>query len=253
MLILIISVAFILALIFIPILRRIIGVLLTIGISLLAIGSAVFGFAVLMNNVSINERPGMHARIRRFLTVNWAATSDKGLGSVTCEQTEKSAGEVVEAAAEKTTEPKGRRKEAKLAATPTPTPSATATPEAGAEEEIYPELVQRGYPGIPRPTLFKLAEATVNEQAGWKIVKSDPKDFTLDCIYTTRLFHWNDDVKIVVTPRGEIHLCSHSNAGKGDFGANIAHVKEFYTAVEPKIDQAYKEEEKKQNAQPPKR
>jgi len=134
-LILIISVAFILALIFIPILRRIIGVLLTIGISLLAIGSAVFGFAVLMNNVSINERPGMHARIRRFLTVNWAATSDKGLGAVTCEQTEKSGGEVVEAAAEKTTEPKGRRKEAKLAATPTPTPSATATPEAGAEEE----------------------------------------------------------------------------------------------------------------------
>jgi hypothetical protein len=30
----------------------------------------------------------------------------------------------------------------------------------------------------------------------------------------------------------------------GDFGANIGHIKEFYAAIEPKVDQAYTEQER---------
>jgi len=243
------------ALIFFPRLRRILGVVLSIAITLLATSAAIFGIAVLMNNVSINERPGMSARINRFLSKNWATTSEKGLGYLTCEDTEKTAGQTVEAGAPEKSKTNSRPAKGKgpaaaaapLAAAPSPTP----TPMPDAAEDVYPELVQRGYPGIPREKLFKLSEQTINELPGWKIVKSDEKTGTLETIYATRLLHFNDDVKIQVTPRSEIHLCSKSRVGKGDFGANVGHVKEFYTALEPKVDEAYKEEERKQNAQPP--
>jgi len=214
--------------------RRIIGTLLTLGITLCATAVAIGGLAVLMNNVAINEQPGIRARICRFLTVNWAATSAKGTSLALCQQD--GAGGIV--AAQK----------------PTPTPSSSA--EAAAEqEEVYPELVRRGYPGLSRAALFKMAKETVSTLGGWRIVKENPRAYTLECVYRTRIFGFEDEVKIMVTPRSEIDLCSNSGLGQGhvpgwlfsgDFAANIGHIKEFYSAIEPMVDRAYKEEERKQ-------
>ena len=37
----------------------------------------------------------------------------------------------------------------------------------------------------------------------------------------------------------------------GDLGANIGHIKEFYEALEPKMDEVYKEEQDSENAKKP--
>jgi len=212
-----------------PTVRRIAKIALTLAVTLGASVVAIGGLAILMNNVAINEQPGIWPRIHRFLTVDWAATSAKGTGLASCQ-------------------------EGTASGQPTATPSAAAT--SGAAEDVYPELVRRGYPGLSRAKLFALAKETVSELGGWKVVKEEPRAYTLECIYTSRLLKFEDEVRIVATPRSEIDLCSHSGVGEpgsgalgwlfsGDFGANIGHIKEFYSALEPKVDQAYREQERK--------
>ncbi len=233
--------------------RRIAAIAMSLVITLAASAVAIGGMAVLMNNVAINEPPGIRARIHRFLTVDWAATSAKGTSLATCQDSAESAASQGGAAVEATPQRRASRRSA--AGRPTPTPSAAAA--TGGEEEFYPELVRRGYPGLTRTKLFALARQTVSELGGWKVVKEDARAYRLECIYTTRLLRFEDEIKVMVTPRSEINLCSHSGVGAedtgalrwffgGDFGANIGHIKEFYSSLEPKVDQAYREQERKQ-------
>ncbi len=102
----------------------------------------------------------------------------------------------------------------------------------------------------------------VNSLGGWKIVKADPRSGTLECIYTSRILGEEDDIRITVTPKGEVQLCSRSGTARpnstsllrffpGDFGANIGHIKQFYETLEPKMDEVYKEEQEKQNLKRP--
>ncbi|MGD0075333.1 MAG: hypothetical protein ABSD31_13485, partial [Candidatus Binataceae bacterium] len=69
-----------------PRLRQITRIALTLAFTITASAVAIGGLAILMNNVGINEQPGVWPRVRRFLTVNWAATSVKGIGSATCQE-----------------------------------------------------------------------------------------------------------------------------------------------------------------------
>ena len=255
--------------IFVPTLRRIVSTVVGFCVATLAIAVAIGGTALLMNNVSIYESPGPRARIKRFLTLDWAATSDKGLGSAECAfgwpsgSKEPAGGAVANVAkaepgARLREEGKGkseRRASGKTAAKTTATPTPTAAAE---EEDSYPELVRRSYPGISRAKLYGLAQDVLGELGGWKIVKSNPRSHTIDCVYATRIFRWQDHVRIVITPKGEIDLCSRSRVGEpesgswlrifpGDFGANIGHIKEFYQALEPKVDAVYKEDERRMN------
>lgn len=226
------AVAVVAIMVIFPTVGRVAKIVLMLAITLGASAVAIGGLAMLMNNVAVNEQPGIWPRVHRFLTVNWAATSAKGTGLASCQEGAASA-----------------------SGQPAATPSATAA-ATGAEEDIYPELVRRGYPGVARAKLFALAKETVNQLGGWKVVKEEPRAYTLECIYTSRLLKLEDEVRIVVTPRSEIDLCSHSGVGEpgsgvfgwlfsGDFGANIGHIKEFYIAFEPKVDQAYREQERK--------
>jgi len=250
--------------VFVPRVRRAVSRVIAVCIAVLAIAVAVGGTAVLVNNISLYDSPGSSARIRRFLTVDWAATSEKGSGSAECGHGS-SGGEAAGAAPEaegrsrskERKRAKPERREAKVAPAATPSPSAP-----GEQEDYYPELVRRGYPGISRGKLFELAQQTVNGLGGWKIVGSDARALTLDCVYTTRVLRMEDDVRITVMPNSEIDLCSRSRIGEpgsnsilglfpGDFGANIGHIKEFYEALEPRVDAVYKEQERKANAQQP--
>src|SRR5260370_31421315 len=99
-------------------------------------------------------------------------------------------------------------------------------------DDIYPELIRRSFPGISRQKLFQLSQDTINSLGGWKIVKSDPRGATLDCIYTSRIFKWEDAVRITIQPSGEIDVCSRSGTARpdastvlryfpGDLGANV--------------------------------
>ena len=237
----------ILVLIFVPFLRRLVFALLRIGIALVAAFIAVAGISMLMNNETIYEKPGAEARIIRFITEDHAATSEKGLGTATCKWPDE---------------------------TPTPTPMPTPAPQAGAspaaapsaaaspsseEEDVYPELMTRSFPGISRQKLFDLSTEVVNSLGGCKIVKSNPGAGTIDCIFTSRIIGSEDDVKITITPKGDVELCSRSGTARpgstsvlgffpGDFGANIGHIKQFYETLEPKMDAVYKEAQEKENA-----
>jgi uncharacterized protein DUF1499 len=235
---------------FVPALRRFVSRMAATILVFSGIAAAIFGVAVLMNNVSLYESPGPSARVRRFLSVNWAATSEKGLGSAECSQHVPG----THAAADKPRPAAAQRPAAIAMPTPTPEPGA---PE---QEDYYPELVRHGYPGIARAKLFELAKATVDGLGGWKVVNADARAGVLECVYTTRIFRFEDEVRIAILPNSEIDLCSRSRSGipdasswmhyfPGDFGANIGHIKEFYEALEPKVDAVYKEqEERQQNA-----
>jgi uncharacterized protein (DUF1499 family) len=100
-------------------------------------------------------------------------------------------------------------------------------------------LIQRGFPGISQDELFVLSRRAIESLGGWQIVRADPDAKILECTYTSRIFHFVDDVKIVIMPDNEIGLCSQSRRWLGDLGANISHIQEFYAALDPLVGQAY--------------
>ncbi len=234
---------------FAPRLWRIISRMFAAAVFIAASFVALAGMAVLMNNETIFEQPGVAARVRRFLTVNSAATSKEGLGSATC---------AFDKTAPKQAQPSSSQ--AKTAAVQTSAAAEAPKTAGGAQtagtqplqedEDYYPELATRGYPGIPRTKLFQMALATVKGLTEWRVVNADPRSGSIDCVYTTRIFGFEDDVRIRVTPKDEIELCSQSKIGEpdstsplgffpGDFGANIGHIKEFYAALQPQVDAYY--------------
>jgi len=233
---LIVVAAVILLMIFLRFFRRLVFALVRIAIALIAAFVAIAGISMLMNNETIFEKPGAKGRIIRFMTQNRAATSEKGLGTATCKWPD---------------EP---------AATATSAPAARS--DSAETEDVYPELMTRSFPGISRQKLFELSQQVVNSLGGWKIVKSDPHAGILESVYSSRILGAEDDVRITVTPKGDIELCARSGTERpgstsllgifpGDFGANIGHIKQFYETLEPKMDQVYKEEQEKENAKKP--
>jgi len=255
---LIVAVLVVAIMIFFPFTRRVLALIVRLAIFFAGVAVAAAGIAMIMNNETIFEKPGFEQRVVRFVTMNSAAASSTGSGSVTCDmgahpQATPTPAETAPrkhaAKKEAASEPQGGR---------TALPIATPVPV----EDIYPELIRRGFPGISRQKLFQLSQDTINSLGGWKIVKADPRTSTIDCIYTSRIFKLEDDVRITVQPSGEIDVCSRSGLARpdatsmlryfpGDLGANIGHIKEFYEALEPKMDEVYKQEQEKENAKKP--
>lgn len=251
----VIAVVVIAAMIFIPILRRLLGLIIRLAIFFVAVGVVAAGVTMIMNNETIFERPGLGQRVVRFLTMNSAAASQTGSGSVTC---------VMENPPQPA--PSAAAAQHKRAAKKEPEPQTTRNDVTKAEpaplDDVFPELIRRSFPGISRQKLFQLSTDTVNSLGGWRIVKSSPSNYTLDCIYTSRIFKFEDDVKITIDPSGDIEVCSRSGLARpettsmlryfpGDLGANVGHIKQFYETLEPKMDEVYKEEQDKQNANKP--
>jgi len=249
----VIAVVVLAALIFIPILRRLLGLIIRLAIFFIAVGIVAAGVTMILNNETIFERPGLGQRVIRFLTLNSAAASPSGSGSVTCEL------ETPPPAAAATAPHKRvPKKEPEIQTTRNDLSHIAPAPL----DDIFPELIRRSFPGIPRATLFKLSQDTVNSLGGWRIVKSSPTNFTFDSIYTSRILKLEDDVRITIDPSGDIEACSRSGLARpgttsllrvfpGDLGSNIGHIKQFYETLEPKMDEVYKEEQDKQNAKKP--
>lgn len=175
-------------------------------------GALLVATGIITNGVPLTAPPGFGPRLRRYLFANWAATSPSGSGLASC------AGLNLEAA-------NGH----------------DVTSGAAMAGERFPELLQRGFPGLSPTTLFSVAEQTVRRLPGWRIVRSDRAAHSLTCGYTTRLFHFKDKIRIVVMPDSEIALCSQSGAYVGGLGRNIANIDEFYSALKPGIDRAYRQ------------
>jgi hypothetical protein len=250
-------------LIFLRSVRAIVSLLVRIAIFFVGLAVAGAGVAMIMNNETIFEKPGASMRVKRFISMNSAAASASGSGAVTCDM---GASKSQPAASPSPGEHAPKRHAPKTAAenegqtAPGGRMAPIATPAP--LDDIFPELIRRSFPGISRQKLFQLSQDTISSLGGWKIVKSDPRSATLDCIYTSRIFKWEDDVRITIEPSGEIDVCSRSGTARpdattmlrffpGDLGANIGHIKEFYETLEPKMDEVYKEEQDKENAKKP--
>jgi uncharacterized protein (DUF1499 family) len=255
---LVIAVVVFAVMVFVPILRRLLVLIIRIAIFLVAVAIIAAGVTMLINNETIFERPGIAERVIRFVTMNSAATSSTGSGSVTCDMGEHPQATPTPAAAA----PQKHAAKKKAAAEPLETRNEVSTAAPASLEDVFPELIIRSFPGIPREKLFQLSQDTVNSLGGWKIVKATPSNYTLDCIYTSRIFKFEDDVRITIDPSGDIEVCSRSGLARpdatsilryfpGDLGANIGHIKEFYETLEPKMDEVYKEQQEKENAKKP--
>ena len=253
----VIVVVVIAAMIFVPILRRLLSLIVRLAVFFVGVAVAAAGVAMIMNNETIFERPGLPARVMRFVSMNSASASASGSGSMTCDMGDGARGQAQAAPA-----PAAKKNAAKKA--PEPARERRVEPGEGPAslDDVYPELIRRSFPGISRQKLFELSGQTVNSLGGWKIVKQDPGNYTIDCTYTSRIFKWEDDVRISVEPSGEIDVCSRSGTARpnattalryfpGDLGANVGHIKEFYETLEPKMDEVYKEEQDKENAKKP--
>jgi uncharacterized protein (DUF1499 family) len=231
-----------------------VGTLCRIAVFAGAMAVIVGGTAILMNNVSLAGPPDAAVRLHRFLTMNWAATSEKGDGSADC-------ADPVQLAAR---QPAGiehrephhlHRMAAHVDSQAAAAPAAGAGSAGASEAEPgFPELVRNAYPGIPPARLMRIAASAAAGLPGWQIVSSDPRTLTVNAVYHTRLLGLIDDVRIVVTPRSEVDVCSRSRVGEpgsqspfnvlpGDFGSNIGRIKEFYLALAPAADAAYRQVE----------
>ena len=263
---LIIVVVFLALVIFVGFFRSILSALIRLAFLIAVIFLAFAGTAMLMNNETIFDRPGWKQRAIKFLTEDSAATSEKGLGDAPCALDKHGA---EQRAKEDEARAKLKKKQ-EVAQANAPQPTAAPTPAAGAEEEnLYDELMTRNYicegdmpVAIGRARLLEMVQQTIAELKGWKLINIDPRTGVLNCVYTTRVFGFEDDIRIAVSPRSEVAICSQSKVGEpdsssllgffhGDFGANMGHIKQFYAALKEKTDQFCKELEEKQKPKGP--
>lgn len=238
-----------------------VGTLFRVLVFFGAVAVIAAGSAILMNNVSLAGPPNPAVRLYRFLTVDWAATSDKGDGAAACADPKMLASrEPVDIEHHERHRPRRASTLPDAAAASAPTvPAAGGAPRAERTEQDFPELVRNAYPGIPSERLMQIAASTVSSLPGWELVNTDANTLTVNARYHTRIFGFIDNVRIVVTPRSEVDVCSQSRAGEdgrwplsllhADFGSNLGHIKEFYLALAPAVNEAYRQLEIEQTAQ----
>src|SRR5260370_15429307 len=109
------------------------------------------------------------------------------------------------------TEAKPHKRAAKKESEPQMTRNDLSKAEPAPIDDLFPDLIRRGFPGISREKLFQLSTDTVNSLGGWRVDKSSPSYFTLDCIYTSRIVKFDDDVRLVIQPSGDIEVSSLSD------------------------------------------
>src|SRR5258708_34039023 len=83
--VLVVGVLVIVVMVFIPVLRGVVSLFVRLAIFAIGVAVAAAGVAMIMNNETIFEKPGATRRVMRFVTMNSAAASASGLGSVTCD------------------------------------------------------------------------------------------------------------------------------------------------------------------------
>ena len=224
-----------------------------------AMAVIVGGTAILMNNVSLAGPPNPAVRLQRYLTVDWAATSTTGDGDAACAEPAQLAARApvdIEQHGRRHVRSGGSRNEVRSVAARAPQAPAPRTNPVSE----FPELVRIAYPGIPPEHLMQVVASTIGGLPGWEVVSSDPRTMTVNAAYHTRLLGFVDDVRVIITPRSEVDVCSRSRVGEpgstspfamfhGDFGANIGHVKELYLALAPAADEAYRQLELEETAQ----
>ena len=97
----------------------------------------------------------------------------------------------------------------------------------------FPELRTRSYKPS-RDEMFDRIERVMTAM-GWKLQRADRSEYAIDAVVSTPLLGFKDDVHVTLEPGADkgtlVDVSSHSRVGRGDFGANIAHIMALYDAL----------------------
>lgn len=105
-----------------------------------------------------------------------------------------------------------------------------------AVQHDFPELRIRTFDAT-NAEMFQYS-LEVAEALSWEI-ESKELDNNLKLVVSSALWGFKDDVEIRLEQLGsrqtKMHLTSRSRTGKADFGANLAHILDFYEVLESRM------------------
>lgn len=99
------------------------------------------------------------------------------------------------------------------------------------QQSAYPDIIPV-HTRLDPDTAFAKAIA-IGESMGWEMVARDDENRRFEATARTAIFHFADDVVLVVTPDGDasrLDLRSVSRIGRGDRGVNAARIRAFISA-----------------------
>ncbi|MDH5544886.1 MAG: DUF1499 domain-containing protein [Gammaproteobacteria bacterium] len=101
------------------------------------------------------------------------------------------------------------------------------------QDHRFPELRLPVY-DVPAQNLFQRIESVLHEQ-GWSIASVNQDALTVSAVVISPLWGFKDDIQVRVTPVDAQHsvlvIRSASRIGRGDFGANLAHIRRVIKAL----------------------
>ncbi len=118
--------------------------------------------------------------------------------------------------------------------------------ENAGRDMTYPEkwigIVRKAYPELasatvarPAAEVFPTVVRQAEQQAGWVVTHQDPATGTIECVATTKLFHFKDDIVIRLRPTDDgktrVDMRSKSREGRSDIGANAKRIQAFLSQV----------------------
>ena len=109
------------------------------------------------------------------------------------------------------------------------------------QRESYADVEPLPVP-LPPDRAFPLAVAVARETPGWKLTSSNPVDGRIEVVAETALFHFIDDVVIVVepapapAPQGSVvQMRSRSRIGQSDLGANAVRIRSYFASLRAEV------------------
>jgi uncharacterized protein (DUF1499 family) len=99
---------------------------------------------------------------------------------------------------------------------------------AAQQKAAYPDIGPALLPQSPARA-FDLADRAARSM-GWEIVAVSPPDLRIEATATTRLFGFQDDVVVRITPAPQgsrIDVRSVSRVGRSDIGANASRIRAY--------------------------
>ncbi len=103
------------------------------------------------------------------------------------------------------------------------------------QAESYPDIAPLELPLLARGEAFQIALQAAHDMPGWVVTASDPKWGRIYATAESRIFHFVDDVSILVEHRtlggSLVQMRSRSRIGQSDLGANAARIRAYQAAV----------------------
>lgn len=103
------------------------------------------------------------------------------------------------------------------------------------QAETYPDIAPLELPLLARAEAFQVALRVADGMPGWAVTASDPKWGRIYATAESPIFHFVDDVSILVEhgPLGGslVQMRSRSRIGQSDLGANAERIRAYQAAV----------------------